>query len=313
MADDHDQRLKTLLKIFLPEFYRVFRAEWAAHLDFATVEWLEQEIFPDPPKGVRRAIDLVAKVRATRPIAGAAAGQEHLALLHIEVEAEDSVEPLRRRMYDYYKWLRDKHRRLVLPLAVYLDVGLNGLGWDEYQEEAWGETLVTFRYPYIGLPALDAEQHLGSGGIETALVALMKIPAGREKSLKEEAVRRILEGSADTWQKGLLVECVQAYLPLGETLDDVFARLVDKEPYMGTRKLGLSWREEGELKALQRLLLTMLEKKFGPLPLAARARLLSWPASRLEEVGAALLQAGSLDDLGLGDSTNTTNATAAPA
>ena len=38
---DHDQRFKTLLKTFLPEFFALFFADWAETFDFSRVEWLE--------------------------------------------------------------------------------------------------------------------------------------------------------------------------------------------------------------------------------------------------------------------------------
>ena len=60
--DDHDQRFKTLLREFLPEFFELFFADWAARFDFAGTEWLEQEAFLDPPGGEKRILDLVAKV-----------------------------------------------------------------------------------------------------------------------------------------------------------------------------------------------------------------------------------------------------------
>lgn len=53
---DHDQRFKTLLKELLPEFFELFFAEWAARFDFSTVEWLDKEVFPDPPEGQRRVL-----------------------------------------------------------------------------------------------------------------------------------------------------------------------------------------------------------------------------------------------------------------
>ncbi len=59
---DHDQRFKTLLKTFLDQFFRAFFPEWADRFDFPRVDWLEQEIFSDPPHGRRRAVNLVARL-----------------------------------------------------------------------------------------------------------------------------------------------------------------------------------------------------------------------------------------------------------
>jgi hypothetical protein len=48
---DHDQRFKSLLKAFFAEFFQVFFPAWADRFDFARVDWLEQEVFTDPPRG----------------------------------------------------------------------------------------------------------------------------------------------------------------------------------------------------------------------------------------------------------------------
>ena len=49
--EDHDQRFKALLKEFFAEFFQVFFPAWADRFDFARVDWLEQEVFTDPPRG----------------------------------------------------------------------------------------------------------------------------------------------------------------------------------------------------------------------------------------------------------------------
>jgi hypothetical protein len=59
---DHDQRFKVLLKAFFAEFFQVFFPAWADRFDFSRVDWLEQEVFTDPPRGERRSLDLVARL-----------------------------------------------------------------------------------------------------------------------------------------------------------------------------------------------------------------------------------------------------------
>jgi hypothetical protein len=106
---DHDQRFKTLLKTFLPEFFALFFADWAENFDFSRVEWLDKEVFPDLPQGERRVVDLVAKLPTRRPIAlPAGQAEAWLSLIHVEVESDDSLTTQRRRMHGYsmnYLWL----------------------------------------------------------------------------------------------------------------------------------------------------------------------------------------------------------------
>ena len=136
---DHDQRFKQLIQEFFADFLRLFFAPWAARLDCTAVEWLPTEVFPDPPEGRRHALDLVAKLPTRQEVPGQRPGEpDHwLALVHIEIEAQDKATSLRPTMYYAYTQLRDKHRLPVLPIALYLRVGLDGLGMDVYEDHFW--------------------------------------------------------------------------------------------------------------------------------------------------------------------------------
>src|SRR5262245_12278369 len=110
---DHDQFFKTLLRAFFAEFFELFFPEWVERFDFARAEWLDKELFLDPPAGERRSIDLLPRLPTTRPVTP---GEDTwLALVHVEVESADKVAPLRRRMFEYYEHLRRHHGLPVLP------------------------------------------------------------------------------------------------------------------------------------------------------------------------------------------------------
>ncbi len=91
--EDHDQRFKTLLQLHFADFLRLFFSSWAARFDLERVEWLNLEIFADPPNGRRRTLDFVAKLRARKQVAIQSAGQRRrwIALVHVEIEGRDRV------------------------------------------------------------------------------------------------------------------------------------------------------------------------------------------------------------------------------
>jgi hypothetical protein len=102
-APDHDQRLKVLLKEFFEQFFRCFFPAWAARFDFGDVTWLDKEVFLAPPQGERRHLDLVARVGLRPGTPPPQAGfTQLLALVHVEVESRESVQPFRPRMFEYY-------------------------------------------------------------------------------------------------------------------------------------------------------------------------------------------------------------------
>lgn len=159
---DHDQRFKTLIREFFADFCRLFFAEWAERFDFSTVEWLDKEIMPDPPEGSRHVPDLVAKLRTIRAVVPHVAKdqEEWLTLVQIEIESPERTTSIKPRLPSYYIHLRDRHGLPVLPIVIYLKVGLDGIGIDTYAEDFWEMPLLRFSYLYVGLPGLNGLQYV---------------------------------------------------------------------------------------------------------------------------------------------------------
>src|ERR1700728_943582 len=112
-SQDHDQHLKSLLKEFFEQFFQCFFPDWAARFDLT----------------------------------------ELVALFHVEIESRDSVHQFRPRMFEYYTQLRRDSGLPVLPIGLYLRVGLEVTGWDAYEEYFWEHCLLRFQYAYVGLPS----------------------------------------------------------------------------------------------------------------------------------------------------------------
>ena len=218
-------------------------------------------------------------------------------------------------MFHYYEPLRRRHGLPVLPIGLYLRVGLDGIGWDVYEEYFWEHRLVHFSYPYIGLPALDAEQYVRQDNwLGVALAALMRVTKERRIALAGEALERLVHCPENAYRKTLLCECVSAYLPIDEVQRQQFEDMVRNHPDPGVRAMEMGLldhveqrgielgMQRGKVEGQRDLLRTQLESRFGPLPQAVVTRLQDWPSDRLTDLGRALLSATSLEELGLDDS-----------
>jgi hypothetical protein len=304
VVNDHDQRWKNLLKEFFAEFLGEFFAPYTAGLNLNPQEWLDKELFPDPPRGEVQYVDLVARLTA---MPDAAESVPTLALVHVEVESRDSVQPFRKRMCDYYHFLRRAYDQPVLPLAVYLRVGLEGQGLDTYVETFGGLEVLRFQYPYLGLPALDAESYLrGHSWLGVALAALMRIEKRRKAWLRAELLRRLwLECRENDYRKFLLTEVVEAYLGLDEEQQKEFEQILRGEYYQEVLPKMTTTYEKMTAAAVEKgqrqLLRELLEQKFGPLGPAVLRRLEEWPLKRRQELIAGILADRSLRELGLED------------
>jgi|LSQX01.3.fsa_nt_gb hypothetical protein len=299
---DHDQRFKTLLRAFFDDFLRLFFADWAARLDLSRVEWLDTELFHDPPDGSRHALDIVAKV----PIADTArsAATASLLLVHIEIEASDRTTQLASRLPYYYYFLRDKYRLPVLPIVLYLKVGLNGIGVEHCVEKLWDLEVGRFQYLYVGLPGLDGVEYAkGDNWLGVALSVLMKIPPDRVAWLGAEALRRLTRAPLNEQQRFLLGECVQAYLPLDDEQKLQFEGLLQSGTYVEVRAMNQTVYEKGIEKGRQEgqveLVASLIEERFGPIPEGVRQELKRLPLQDLRRLALRIGTAASLADLGL--------------
>lgn len=307
---DHDQRFKAFLQHFLPEFFQQFLPEWASRFDFSRIEWLDQEVFPDPPEGARHVLDLVAKLHATEPIQDETghASEDWLSLIHVEIESSDSVRPLRRRMHWYYSNLRQRHELPVLPVAVYMNVALSGLGIDEYQEDFGSLDVLRFRYLYVGLPGLDGIEYLQQGDeVSAALLSLMRVPIDQLPILAAEAARRIANSPRNQQEKYLLVEMLEAYLT--EEQEQEYRQLVKtREEYREVNEMAVTTfergvqqgREEERNQALQRqrdLTVAMIEKRFGSLTPDMQNRLEQLSFDQLVNLCLRMIDVQTVDEL----------------
>ncbi len=303
--EDHDQRFKRLIRMFLAELFEAFFPHRHGRFDFAGTTWLEQEVFLNPPQGERRVIDLVARL-PLKPRPGEPVGTQELALIHIEIEAEETSVPLRRRFFDSYQALRRNHDLPVLPIAVFLRVGLDGTGVLSYEEKFDELTVLTFTFEYVGLTALDAEAHLNSVNmLAVALSALMRAQRSRQAELAGQASIRVTESSLDVAKKYLLFDCIQAYAPMDEAERQYFDQLLRTPPYQGVQAMVKTYsdlaEERGVLKGEQQAAKRQLEKRFGPLSVGVQQRLAALPLERVQQISDALLTAKSLRELGLED------------
>src|SRR3954452_14814697 len=264
---DHDQRLKVLLKEFFQAFFTCFFPVWAPRFEFLDIDWLDKELFLAPPQGEKRQLDLVARLRlrpdAPPPRAGVA---ELVALVHVELESRASTLAFRPRMFDYYIQLRRDTGLPVLPIALFLRLGLDGIGWDAYEEHFWEQRIVRFEYAYVGLPALDGESYAtGENLLGVALSALMRLPAARRAELYADGLKQIAGPRGDDYPRFLLAECLEAYADLDEAQKERLQELLSTEPYQEVQPLMTTTYERGILQGEQRSALRQLEAKFGPL------------------------------------------------
>jgi hypothetical protein len=300
---DHDQRLKVLLKEFFEAFFQAFFPAWAQRFEFTAIDWLDKELFLAPPQGEKRQLDLVARLRLRPGAPPPCPGMTDLvALVHVELESRASAVAFRPRMFEYYVQLRRDTGLPVLPIGLFLRVGLDGIGWDTHEERFWEHQIVRFDYAYVGLPALDGEAYAtGENLLGVALSALMRLPAEQRAELHAEGLKRIARSGENDYRRFLLAECLEAYADLDPDQKARLQELLATEQYQEVKPIMQTTFERGVLQGERRTVLRQLEAKFGPLSAEVKQRVEALSPEEFAQLPLDLLKAKSLKELRLED------------
>jgi hypothetical protein len=127
---------------------------------------------------------------------------------------------------------------------------------------------------------------------------LMRLPEAERARIKAEGLARIVRSRENEVRKELLTECFDNYLALkpGELSEfDRFRTEQFPEANVVVNTSEDLWRVKGKRETLR----LQLEKKFGPLSRQVLEQIVFLPVERLDDVLLAILDAKSLEELGL--------------
>lgn len=306
-ALDYDQKLKLLVVLFFREFLELFFPQFAAEIDWTRpLEFLDKELQTIVPKAARKTVDVLVKAHTRRAVE--AGGHTRGVLLHIELEANASRRQLARRMFRYFSRGLDWFNLPIIPIAVYLQVAGDGLGWQAFALTYWEHTIVRFEFPYVGLPGLDGESFLDTDNpLAWALTAFMRIAPERRAGANAESLRRVALARLDHKRQRVLVECLEAFTPLDHRQQREYEQLVASEPFQETQHVIKTIFDEAEERGIEKgreqgrheLLLLQLEQKFGPLSQRVRTRIERLTEAESRALARKLLSAQSIKELGM--------------
>lgn len=271
---------------------------------------MEQETFTDFPEGEPRRADNLVQVRTLE-------GEPEIVLLHIEVEKTRRTE-FQYRMWEYYNLIRQRTRKRAFPVVVYLSPGTGGIVRESYTEELFEQRILTFTYLAIGLPDLKADNYeSGDNLVGVALSSLMKPGELRAALRKWNLVRRVLTGPIDESRKILLTNLVEKYLPLEGVAESEYETLFRENTTREVQEMLSIYEERGIEKGIQqgiqqgilqnahRMLIRLMEARFGTVTPEARAAVLAiTDETVLEQLSVRVLSATTLADMNLPQATS---------
>jgi hypothetical protein len=282
----HDSIFKVLLRSFFANLLRLVVPDLAGRLDLAHPVFLDKEFFTAGRQ--RRELDLLVRVSVL-------GDGGHTFLIHVEVEAR-ALAGMGRRLWRYHNQIQAFHDCDVLSIVLYLERGRAGVQVQGLTDDLLGPDLgENFRYVAFGLAGCEAADYLARPEpLAWALAALMRRGPLSRPVLKLACLRRIAAADLDDARRILLVDCVETYLGLNSDEAEEYARLYTVPENREVRKMAMTWseriaegREEGMqagllagrqeglqegLRMLRKVLLSLLEQRFSPLPMETRER-----------------------------------------
>lgn len=239
---DHDQLFKKLIQEFFEEFVLLFFPEAHEAIDFHHVSFLNQEFFTDFPVGERNYLDVVAETKLK--------GEEGVIIVHIEPQS--GVQPdFNERMFRYFCHLYLKHRKPILPIAVF--------SYDEPRDEPdtfhmtfpFFDTL-RFHFLPIVLKKRNWRDFLKQNNpIAAALMAKMGYNEDEKVQMKKEFMRMMITFELNEAKSQMLMGFFESYLVLNEDEERQFQKEIKNlVPEEATRimEITTSWHKKTAVK-----------------------------------------------------------------
>ncbi|MFM9330351.1 Rpn family recombination-promoting nuclease/putative transposase [Paenibacillus mesotrionivorans] len=204
---DHDALYKELLRNFFREFMELFFPETAEQINFASVEFLSEEVVVDIAGGTKKRLDVLVKTRLKQ--------EQAFILVHQEPQAYYQEE-FPERMFIYTARLYEKYRLRVLPIAIISHKRQipepDTFGWELPHLE-----VLRFRYHRLHLRKLNWRDFVHSGNpVAAALLSSMGYNEEEKIRLKLEFIGMMTRLQLDPARMELLAVFFDAYLPLTE-------------------------------------------------------------------------------------------------
>jgi len=298
---DKDQLYKVLLQNFFKEFVDLFLPFFFSKLDFTKTEFLLQEMFTDIPRGSRKQLDLVVKVKFKGK------GDEKVIIIHIEVEAQKNP-GISKRMFKYFAQLYLRYEMDVIPIVIFADDHKWKKPIDREYKIKFDETYLAFHYKKIKLKELDYRKYLtGNNPLAYALMVKMGFDKKERLKVKAEALRLILTTRVNEAKQSILINFINESMVLNQEDERKFSKMIDQNKnYDEVKEMITTYEEKGIKKGIEKgiekgmqiLILKQIEKRFGSLSPEIEKHIKAIKDSKkLDQLGLELLDIKNLDEL----------------
>ncbi|KFL16051.1 transposase [Geobacillus stearothermophilus] len=251
---DHDRLFKELLSTFFEEFVLLFFPRVYEHVDFNHLSFLSEEVLTDVTAGEKHRVDLLIETKLK--------GEDGLIIVHIEHQSY--IQPaFSERMFIYFSRLFQKHRRRILPIAIF--------SYDAIRDEPSSFTVsfpfltvLDFRFLTVELSKLPWRTYIRHDNpVAAALLSKMGYNEEEKVEVKKEFLRMLARLELDEARQRLLFGFFETYLRLSEEeevrLRDEVKTMEEKEAAK-VMELIVSYEQKGMEKGMEKGIEKGMEK-----------------------------------------------------
>ncbi|MBT2238312.1 Rpn family recombination-promoting nuclease/putative transposase [Heyndrickxia coagulans] len=203
----HDRLFKELIQNFFQEFMDAFFPDLSTDLDYRRVRFLSQEQFTDFPGGEQKRVDILAETKVK--------GKDTVILIHVEPQSYYE-KPFPERMFRYYMMISLRHRKPVLPIAVFSYEEKTETP-DTYTFAFHNIEILRFHYLSIHLMKQNWRNYIRSNNpVAAALLSKMGYTETERVQVKLEFLRMLARMELDPAKMRLLYGFFDYYLKLNE-------------------------------------------------------------------------------------------------
>jgi len=293
---DYDGAWKEAFRLYLYLLLKVYFPAMHAAIDWSVEPtWCDKELSRVVPKAKRRnqPVDVLVRVRLL-------SGEEQLILLHVEIQSSPEA-GFERRISRYHSGLFWSYDQRVVTLVVLADLNEDWRPREDVFRVADFESRL--RFPTCKLiDRLETEwrdDHSLPVQLARAQIEALRTagdPEGRYRA-KWRLVRKLYELGYNAEELREIFRLIDWMMHLTESLSLRFEQDLRELEESLNMPYVTSVERIAEARGRVSLLLRLLAKVCGPLPDDVADRVRDLPSRQIEELGEALLDFRSLDDL----------------
>lgn len=326
----YDIRHKEILRLFLPQYFKLFFPLLAIKINFDRVFFLDTELLAivrhdlDVKKPGYSSEDVKKMTDALILVEVEIGNKMEWIMIHWEQQSSKQKD-FEERMFSYFCGIYFKYRKLIFPIAMFTDKAV----WRKpvsncYSLSLYDFPIVDYRYQLIKMKdftSLEFEEKIADNPLAAAYLPLTKYKKSERALIKAKAMQGIATTVQGSDKQAVLLSLIEMSLLLDKKEQNEFKEIINTDVnYEETKMLqsveelgieigmerglerglekGLEkGREEGREEGERKLVLRQLNKKLTYLEDKIKDQITKLDIAKIEKLGEALIDMTNIDDL----------------